>query len=189
MTVGHDPRCPGAAGNALMHTPALDRLAANGTRFANTYTTCPICVPARASFATGRHVHETACWDNAQAYDVSIPGWAQYFQDAGRSVEAIGKMDYRCEEGPLGYDRQYESMHIMDGVGMVWGAIRDPFLKLDRPFRLIKETGVGVSNYNLCDRRLAKRTSEWLKERAGMEGGLGHSSRVRRSASACHRAA
>jgi choline-sulfatase len=59
----------------------------------------------------------------------------------------------------------------MDGVGMVWGAIRDPFPKLDRPFRLIKETGVGVSNYNLYDRRIANRTSEWLKERAGMEGG------------------
>jgi len=171
MTDGHDPRYLGAAGNALMHTPALDRLAANGTRFANAYTTCPICVPARASFATGRHVHETACWDNAQAYDGSIPGWAQYLRDAGRSVEAIGKMHYRREEDPLGYNRQHEPMHIMDGVGMVWGAIRDPFPKLDRPFRLIKETGVGVSNYNLYDRRIANRTSEWLKERAGMEGG------------------
>ena len=97
MTDGHDPRYLGAAGNTLMQTLALDRLAANGTRFANAYTTCPICVPARASFATGRHVHETACWDNAQAYDGSIPGWAQYLRDAGRSVEAIGKMHYRRE--------------------------------------------------------------------------------------------
>ena len=46
---------------------------------------------SRAAFATGRSVHETACWDNAQAYDGSIPGWAQYLRDAGRSVEADGE--------------------------------------------------------------------------------------------------
>ena len=51
----------------------------------------------------------------------------QYLRDAGRSVEAIGKMHYRRVEDPLGYDRQHEPMHIMDGIGMVWGAIRNPF--------------------------------------------------------------
>ena len=65
MSDGHDPRYLGSSGHPLMHTPALDRLAANGIRFSNAYTPCPICVPARASFATGRHVHETECWDNA----------------------------------------------------------------------------------------------------------------------------
>lgn len=171
MTDGHDPRYLGAAGNTLIHTPALDRLAARGTQFTNAYTPCPICVPARASFATGRHVHETECWDNAQAYDGSIPGWAQYLRDAGRSVEAIGKMHYRRVEDPLGYDRQHEPMHIMDGIGMVWGAIRDPFPKLDREFRLIKDVGAGVSNYNLYDRRIANRTVEWLQERAKSDSG------------------
>ena len=167
MSDGHDPRYLGAAGHPLMQTPALDRLAARGTRFANAYTTCPICVPARASFATGRHVHETACWDNAQAYDGTIPGWAQYLRAAGHPVEAIGKMHYRRAEDDLGYDRQHEPMHIMDGIGMVWGAIRDPLPKLDREFRLIREVGAGVSNYNLYDRRIANRAAEWLKERAG----------------------
>ena len=52
-----------------------------------------------------------------------------------------------------------------------WGAIRNPFPKLDREFRLIKETGAGVSNYNLYDRRIANRTVEWLKERADKDEG------------------
>ena len=171
MTDGHDPRYLGAAGNTLIQTPALDRLAAAGTRFANAYTPCPICIPARAGFATGRHVHETKCWDNAQAYDGSIPGWAQYLQQAGRPVEAIGKMHYRRAEDPLGFDRQHEPMHIVDGIGMVWGAIRDPFPPLDEPFRLINEVGVGVSNYNLYDRRVANLASEWLKDRANSDEG------------------
>ena len=63
-------------------------------------------------------------------------------------------------------------MHIVDGIGMVWGAIRNPFPKLDREFRLIKETGAGVSNYNLYDRRFAIRTDEWLKEHADKDEGL-----------------
>ena len=78
------------------------------------------------------------------------------FTGCRRSVEAIGKMHYRREEDPLGYNRQHEPMHIMDGVGMVWGAIRDPFPKLDRPFRLIKETGVGVSKRRMDSSRTTK---------------------------------
>jgi choline-sulfatase len=167
MSDGHDPRYLGSAGHPFIHTPALDRLAARGTRFSNAYTPCPICVPARACFATGRHVHETTCWDNAHAYDGAMLGWAQFLQRAGRSVEAIGKMHYRRAEDPLGFDQQHEPMHIADGIGMVWGALRDPFPVLDEPFRLIKEVGVGVSNYNLYDRRIANNAVEWLKARDG----------------------
>lgn len=171
MSDGHDPRYLGSAGHQLAHTPALDRLAGRGTRFANAYTPCPICVPARASFATGRHVHHTGCWDNAHAYDGEIPGWAQHVQRAGHPIEAIGKMHYRRAEDPLGFDRQHEPMHIVDGVGMVWGALRDPFPTLDPPFRLIKDVGAGISNYNLYDRRIANRAAEWLMARA--KGGDG----------------
>ena len=171
MSDGHDPRYLGAAGHPLMHTPALDRLADRGIRFGNAYTACPICVPARASFATGRHVHETGCWDNAHAYDGESPGWAQHVQRAGYPIEAIGKMHFRRAEDPLGFDRQIEPMHIVDGVGMVWGALRDPFPTLDPPFRLIKNVGAGVSNYNLYDRRIANHAAEWLMATAKADGG------------------
>ncbi len=166
MSDGHDPRYLGSAGHPLMHTPALDRLANRGTRFSNAYTPCPICVPARASFATGRHVHQIGCWDNAHAYDGDMPGWAGQVQSAGYPIEAIGKMHFRRVEDPLGFDRQHEPMHIADGVGMVWGALRDPFPTLNPPFRLIKTVGAGVSNYNLYDRRIANHAAEWLKARA-----------------------
>lgn len=96
-----------------------------------------------------------------------MSGWAQYLQRAGRTVEAIGKMHYRRAEDPLGFNQQYEPMHIADGIGMVWGALRDPFPILDEPFRLIKDVGAGVSNYNLYDRRIANKAVEWLKARTG----------------------
>jgi choline-sulfatase len=54
----HNPNFLGAAGHTFVKTPNLDRLAAAGTRFTRASTPCPICVPARASLATGRYVHD-----------------------------------------------------------------------------------------------------------------------------------
>jgi arylsulfatase A-like enzyme len=44
----------GCAGNTEIHTPNLDRLAAEGTRFTNFFCASPVCSPARASILTGR---------------------------------------------------------------------------------------------------------------------------------------
>lgn len=60
----HHRMASGAYGHPLVQTPHLDGLAARGTRFQNAYTNCPICVPARASLATGRYVHQIGCFDN-----------------------------------------------------------------------------------------------------------------------------
>lgn len=57
----------GAAGNGHIHTPALDRLAADGARFASCYVQNPICSPSRASFATGLYVHAHGLWANGVA--------------------------------------------------------------------------------------------------------------------------
>ena len=71
----HDPRHMGVLRSPLAYTPNMDRLAARGTRFVNAYTPSPICVPARASLATGLHVHDIGYWDNAIAYDGRVQGW------------------------------------------------------------------------------------------------------------------
>lgn len=42
------------AGNGYVSTPALDRLAAGGTRFTRAYCSDPVCVPSRFSMFTGR---------------------------------------------------------------------------------------------------------------------------------------
>lgn len=41
------------AGNTDSHTPNLDRLANEGTRFENFFCASPVCSPARASILTG----------------------------------------------------------------------------------------------------------------------------------------
>jgi len=53
MTDQHSVSTIGAYGNQVVQTPALDRLAATGTRFADGFTPTAICTPARASLLTG----------------------------------------------------------------------------------------------------------------------------------------
>jgi arylsulfatase len=45
--------CVGAYGNKAIKTPNLDRLAREGIRFQNAYTTVPSCTPARSALMTG----------------------------------------------------------------------------------------------------------------------------------------
>ena len=42
------------AGDSVLRTPMLDRLAAEGTAFRTAYTACPLCVPARAAMISGQ---------------------------------------------------------------------------------------------------------------------------------------
>ena len=61
MSDQHHARVMGCAGDAVVHTPALDRLASQGVRFSNAYCTFPLCGPSRMSFMTLRHPHVRAC--------------------------------------------------------------------------------------------------------------------------------
>jgi N-sulfoglucosamine sulfohydrolase len=48
----------GCFGDLYAQTPNLDHLAAEGTRFTNTYTTQAVCSPGRASILTGLYPHQ-----------------------------------------------------------------------------------------------------------------------------------
>lgn len=162
----HDPRYMGCSGHPFVQTPNLDALAARGTRFANAWTPCPVCVPARASLATGRWVHEIGYWDNAIGYDGRVVGWGHRLQAAGRRVESIGKLHYRNGTDPTGFDRQHEPMHLLDGIGQLWGSVRDPMPEKAGPSALYAKIGPGLSNYNRYDLRITELAIRWLEDRA-----------------------
>jgi choline-sulfatase len=167
MSDEHTRRAMGAYGHAIVKTPNLDALALRGTRFASAYTNCPICVPSRAAFQTGQYTHRNRYWDNAIAYDGRVPGWGHRLQDAGVTVESIGKLHYRREDDPLGFDDKHIPMYIKDGVGSLTGSIRDPLPLLDPGFRdkpgFAAMAGPGTSDYNKYDARVSELTCDWLR--------------------------
>jgi len=163
----HQAGAMGCAGHPIVRTPALDRLAARGTRFERAWTPSPVCVPARASLATGRWVHEIRYWDNATAYDGRVPGWGRRLQREGVAVESIGKLHYRDETDPTGFDRQHLPTHVWRGIGQVWGSVRDPMPETMGRSPLYDEIGAGESSYNRYDVQVAERAARWLRERRG----------------------
>ncbi|SDV46850.1 sulfatase-like hydrolase/transferase [Chitinasiproducens palmae] len=162
----HQHDLMGCAGHPLITTPNLDALAARGTRFRNAYTPSPICVPARASLATGRYVHDIGCWDNAIAYDGDPEGWAHRLTEHGKRVESIGKLHYRGEASPVGLQTQHLPVHILDGIGQVWGSVRDPMPETMGRSALFDKMGAGLSDYNRFDARVADTSVDWLAEHA-----------------------
>lgn len=162
----HDPRYMGCSGHPFIQTPNLDRLAARGTRFTNAWTPCPVCVPTRASLATGRHVHEIGYWDNAIAYEGRVPSWGHRLQQAGVNVESIGKLHYQDAQSPTGFDRQHEPMHILNGIGQLWGSVRDPMPLRAGKSALYDKVGPGLSNYNRYDMRIGDIADQWLRDKS-----------------------
>jgi choline-sulfatase len=163
----HNKRVTGCYGHRLVRTPNLDALSARGTRFTSAYTNCPICVPARASFATGRYVHEVGCWDNAIAYDGRVPSWGHRLRPQGHHVAAIGKLHYKAPDPDLhGFDEEILPMHIVDGVGDLLGLIRDELPRRAGALRLGPEAGPGESEYTRYDRSIADEAVNWLTNEA-----------------------
>lgn len=163
----HQARAMGCAGHPFVKTPNLDALAARGTRFTNAYTPSPICVPARAAFATGRYAHQTRNWDNAMPYHGETRGWGHALQDKGVPVESIGKLHYRDPADAAGFDHEHIPMMVVDGVGMVWGSERSEDKRMKGPSRMLGEyIGPGTSKYTEYDTAVVERTKTWLTDRA-----------------------
>jgi choline-sulfatase len=171
MADQHSRKALGCYGHPLVQTPNLDALAESGTRFSNAYTNSPICVPARACFATGRHVNETEYWDNATAYDGRVPGWGHRLLDAGHDFISVGKLHYRFRHDPTGVGEQIVPMHIANGRGDIMGALRPDLPERTQTRRLAEEVGAGETEYTRYDRDIAERACDWLKARSGQPSG------------------
>ena len=90
----HNARNLGCAGDPLVRTPHLDRLAARGTRFTHAYSCNMICAPSRVSMITGQFVHSHGYYGNSGPVP-DRPQWmTSYLRAAGYQTAMIGKAHY-----------------------------------------------------------------------------------------------
>lgn len=162
----HQREITGCYGDPLVKTPNIDRLAAGGTRFNYAYTNSPICVPARASLATGRYVHEIGNWDNGHPYTGATTGWGHRLMDQGHNVTSIGKLHYRAEEDPTGWSNEIDTLHVVDGIGAVSHCVRPRVEPLSPCKNLSADAGRGESTYSKYDTSTTTNAVNWLKNEA-----------------------
>ncbi len=91
----------GAAGNPIIRTPHLDRLAGEGVRFSSAYTPSPVCVSARCSLVYGQYPHRTGCVDNGDAMPTDRPSLMDRLSQAGYRTHGIGKMHFTPDSRAL----------------------------------------------------------------------------------------
>jgi len=91
----------GFGGNSVVRTPHLDRLAAQGTVFREAYVANPVCMPNRATIATGRwpSVHGTRT--NGIPLDADAMTFPRALRRAGYTTSAVGKLHFQTMGWPF----------------------------------------------------------------------------------------
>jgi arylsulfatase A-like enzyme len=80
------------AGNRILHTPHMDRIAREGITFRNAFVVNALCLPSRASVLTGLYSHSTGAIDNHErSIPAEVPIISDTLQDAGYEVAFFGK--------------------------------------------------------------------------------------------------
>jgi choline-sulfatase len=166
MSDQHSRGLMGCYGHPVVQTPNLDRLAQRGTRFTGCWTPSPVCIPARASFATGQYIHQIGFWDNADPYDGSIPSWQHHLRDAGHQVVSIGKLHFRSDDDDCGFSETIVPMHVIERKGDLMGLIRDDLPVRGAAYKMASMAGPGESPYTQYDRDIAARAQVWLRQEA-----------------------
>ena len=151
-------------GDAIAKTPHLDALAARGVRFANAYCNSPVCVPSRASLATGRYPHEIGTWDSTMAYTGTPQGWAGHLRDQGHEVVSIGKLHFRRAEDDCGFSESRLPMHIHDGTGWLSSLLREPPVQLETSAKMAQQIGAGETGYTAYDRATTAEACAWIRQ-------------------------
>lgn len=139
----------GAYGSEVCRTPHLDRLAAEGVRFTNAYSHCPLCTPTRASIYSGRATHNHGLVRNIEPSTPNpgsigtpeIPSLAQVLEPAGYHSAFLGKWHAGATEpGDCGFDALSAS-----GYGNIRGseAYHDYLAKRRLEIPEITPVGVG----------------------------------------------
>lgn len=139
----------GFAGNKIVRTPNLDRLAQTGTVFTNAYSPSPVCVPARQCMLAGQFPKTCGC---EGAFPLA-PGYLTFprlFSQYAYQTVACGKLHARGQDTMMGFTRRIGCEATIDSA-YIGGIKPEEFAKYQRPFsdykwddaKEIRRAGIG----------------------------------------------
>lgn len=90
------PQFIGCYGNDVARTPVIDKLAEEGVRFTNAFSTGTVCSPSRTAIITGVKTYKTGTGNHRNKYPVPefIKGFPYYLQQQGYYTTNNVKTDY-----------------------------------------------------------------------------------------------
>ena len=101
-------------GSKLIHTPNIDRIANEGMRFRNAFTTNALCGPSRATLLTGTYSHINGTIANPKipvisgepepTFDESQVTVAKLLKQNGYQTGIVGKWHLPANPGNVGFD-------------------------------------------------------------------------------------
>jgi len=90
------PQFVGCYGNKDARTPIIDKLAIEGIRFTNAFSTGTVCSPSRTAIITGVKTYESGTGNHRSKYNLPewIKGFPYYLQKEGYYTSNNSKTDY-----------------------------------------------------------------------------------------------
>ncbi len=158
----HNPFVTGYAGDPLVSTPTLDRLAADGTVFAAAYTNSPICMPARATLATGQFASSIGSYDNGSPYGgLPAESWGHRLRSQGRPAVTFGKLHFD-PEADAGFDSHLPLQAKKGYSGALVGWARGDAPPNDVLSAHAVDAQAGEFEYTVYDRHTTASACRWL---------------------------
>ena len=79
-------------------------------------------------------------------------------------MTTIGKLHFKSDTPDTGFPDQRIPLHIKDGVGDIYGAIRDKEISRPQFRKALEDAHFGESDYTRFDREVSRRAEEFLEE-------------------------
>ena len=114
MSDDHAYQAISCYGGGINKTPNLDRLAAQGVRFSNSFCTNSVCAPSRAVLLTGKYSHLNGVIDNVETFDGAQETFPKILQRGGYTTAVFGK--WHLKSDPTGFDY----WNILPGQGLYY---------------------------------------------------------------------
>jgi len=103
MTDQHTPRIAGFAGDPLVRTQHLDRLAERSVQFTGASCASPVCTPSRMCLLTGKEPHHCSAWNNHWIIFPEHLTWPAHFTAHGYRTCLVGKMHFGGRDQMQGF--------------------------------------------------------------------------------------